>query len=624
MKFEQTRGLLVALFLVFLPTVFFSQTSADSLIAYWKFNEDQDTLAADETGNHDGTLENGANFRPQGGHRRGAVEILNTSDRVSVPPFDIVGDELTISAWIYVNRMENSDKSDEGRIISKASGTARSSHYWMLSLNDGGKLRVRIKTGGSNFEMSSPSGMITTGRWTFVAVSYDGSEVRMYIDSQVVRTASLSGTLATDPTIGVGIGNQPDDASGIRPFVGLIDDLKVFNKGLTGAQIVGQVSNRSRRSHWPLDELGGSTAFDREGDFDGTLNTGVVFRPNRGYTDGAAEFDGDTGRIALPNIDLIGEEMTIMAWINPGDISTTHNRDEARIMSKSTGVAPEDHIWMLSLNEGGRLRGRLSTAGDFTELETETGVIVTNTWTHVAMTYDGTELVLYVDGQPLASTLHSGDIRVDPSVQVAIGNQPEGAGDRPFDGFIDEVYLYERGLSQAEIQQTTVQGSALPVVWRSFGADARKGRVVLNWEVADQRDNAGFYVERAGGESADFRDIGFVPAHSPDRYQFTDDTAPAGTLLYRLRQLDHDGSHDHSRVVSVSMTSATDLSVYPNPAAEGLRVTQSGPYRIYSATGRIVQEGNYREGEVLSLHQLPRRATYHLRVNGEVTSFYRR
>ena len=72
-----------------------------------------------------------------------------------------------------------------------------------------------------------------------------------------------------------------------------------------------------------------------------------------------------------------------------------------------------------------------------------------NVWTHVALTYDGATLRLYVNGVQVASQAQAGSIQT-PSTPLRIGgNVPYG---EYFQGLIDEVRVYNRALSAAEIQ----------------------------------------------------------------------------------------------------------------------------------------------------------------------------
>ena len=72
-----------------------------------------------------------------------------------------------------------------------------------------------------------------------------------------------------------------------------------------------------------------------------------------------------------------------------------------------------------------------------------------NTWTHLALTYDGAMLRLYVNGSLAASQARTGAIQTNSSPVRIGGNVPYG---QFFQGLIDEVRIYNRALSQTEIQ----------------------------------------------------------------------------------------------------------------------------------------------------------------------------
>jgi len=60
---------------------------------------------------------------------------------------------------------------------------------------------------------------------------------------------------------------------------------------------------------------------------------------------------------------------------------------------------------------------------------------------------------LYKNGVEVGSTAKGGTLSTNPDAKVSIGNQPEGTGDRPWDGLIDDVRLYNVALSEAQIQE---------------------------------------------------------------------------------------------------------------------------------------------------------------------------
>ena len=98
-----------------------------------------------------------------------------------------------------------------------------------------------------------------------------------------------------------------------------------------------------------------------------------------------------------------------------------------------------------------RLRARVRIDGRVTTLIAASGDLQTGVWQHAALTYDGSALRLYLDGVEVGSTPLSGALDMDPALPVAVGSQPEGAGDRHFDGLLDDVRILQRALSAEEI-----------------------------------------------------------------------------------------------------------------------------------------------------------------------------
>jgi hypothetical protein len=86
---------------------------------------------------------------------------------------------------------------------------------------------------------------------------------------------------------------------------------------------------------------------------------------------------------------------------------------------------------------------------------------VTDEWTHLALAWDAADPVMrqYKNGQEIDSVDKAGTaVATGPGVKIGIGNQSisadsDGATNliRPFDGLIDEVRVYSRGLSPAEM-----------------------------------------------------------------------------------------------------------------------------------------------------------------------------
>jgi hypothetical protein len=117
------------------------------------------------------------------------------------------------------------------------------------------------------------------------------------------------------------------------------------------------------------------------------------------------------------------------------------------------------------------LRPRITSVGNFTHISDANGggaPVSAGQWHHVAATYDGGQMRLYIDGQlwgnPVSRT--GSIVPMLPESFVAVGSEdgrltcPDCIGQRYFKGGISQVTIYNRALSAAEIQEDYVAGNA--------------------------------------------------------------------------------------------------------------------------------------------------------------------
>ena len=115
--------------------------------------------------------------------------------------------------------------------------------------------------------------------------------------------------------------------------------------------------------------------------------------------------------------------------------------------------------------------------------------------------------------------------------------------------------------------------SRVPVDLLVYTVEHVGGTVRMTWRTANERDNAGFFVERRSRDESRWTDIGFIAAGraAGDTYTFTDDRAEPGAWEYRLVQIDYDGARTTYRPLSVLITAAPGAlelaQNHPNPAA---------------------------------------------------------
>jgi Metallo-peptidase family M12B Reprolysin-like/Cadherin domain/IPT/TIG domain len=145
-------------------------------------------------------------------------------------------------------------------------------------------------------------------------------------------------------------------------------------------------------------------------------------------------------------------------------------------------------------------------------------------------------------------------------------------------------------------------GAPLPVTLTRLHAQRTASGVEVTWATASEKDNAGWYIERSNtsGSPTDFATTSTLLAGAgnslaPHAYAWTDASAPASALAYRLRQLDANGTSSVSAAVTVAaLTKAPmPLALTPNPTHGALRISglPSGmPLTIVDAIGRTVRQ----------------------------------
>jgi len=195
---------------------------------------------------------------------------------------------------------------------------------------------------------------------------------------------------------------------------------------------------------WKFDEGTGDIAADSSGNGnDGTLN-GPVEWTTEGKIGGAMAFTGPYNFVLVPNDPSLNptQEITIAAWINP---SWTGNN---RILQKSTEGS--DNQYRLIKEGGNNIRFHIPPASNF---EVTGNIPPQGEWTHLAATYDGSMIRVYYDAVMVGEAAFNDDMSVSDG-PLFIGNKwsQAPAGDE-FNGIMDDVRIYNRALSQSELQR---------------------------------------------------------------------------------------------------------------------------------------------------------------------------
>ncbi len=224
------------------------------------------------------------------------------------------------------------------------------------------------------------------------------------------------------------------------------------NSDLTFA--VDSISNVTKEglvAHWLMETGSGTTIADRSGN----RNTGKLINGAHLIAGEGIKFDGVNDYFDAGNLNVGGNAITFSAWFWSNDLNNCKARD-CRIISKATGVAEQNHYFMVSTIKVGsktRLRFRLKTNGRTSTLIATSGNIAKNEWTHVTASYDGKTMRLYKNGVEVGSKAKQGHITTNSKSSVWVGGNPPSATSRPWKGHIGDVRIYNYSMTNSEVSK---------------------------------------------------------------------------------------------------------------------------------------------------------------------------
>jgi alpha-tubulin suppressor-like RCC1 family protein len=221
---------------------------------------------------------------------------------------------------------------------------------------------------------------------------------------------------------------------------------------------------------WLFNEGTGTIAKDiSESKNDGKIYGATFVEGKRGS---ALSFDGND-YVEIPHQASLSPRsaFSIAAWINP-----VSNTKYQKIIYKSLGSNTD-----YSIIQGGQNNIGFSFK---TGINAMTGYTAANsvpsgTWTHVAGTYDGTRIKIYINGKQVYNSKASGTINMNAE-PLRIGGGVS-AGNNNFIGKVDDVYIYSRALTAQEVNElyTTEYVQPEPEIVKVTGVSLNQGNLAL-------------------------------------------------------------------------------------------------------------------------------------------------
>jgi Tol biopolymer transport system component len=473
---------------------------------------------------------------------------------------------------------------------------------------------------------------LPTNTWSFLAATYDGTNMILYVNGVQVSNVPMSGNLATS-TFPLQIGG--DSIYG-QYFQGLISNVRIYSTALTAneiqedmntpiaagtpppttpANLTATASGPTINLTWGAssDILGVSYVVEREAPGSNSFvqiatTTGTSYfdnglAPNSAYTYKvqAVDWAGNqsafsntasaTTGAAIPGLmaaynfaqgsgsvltDLSGNSnngtisnatwttvtnsslpftgalqfaggnnsfvtianspalefstgYTLEAWVDP----TAAANGWQDVMYKA-----RDNYYLEAASPSGAPAAG-GTAGSADNGPSAKNPLPTNTWSFLAATYDGTTMILYVNGVPVASVAVSGNLATSTNPLQIGGDSFYG---QYFQGLISNVRIYSTALTAAEIQEdmTTpiAAGTPPPTTPANLTATASGTSITLKWGASSDGAGVSYVVDREAPGSSTFVQIATTTGTS----YFDNGLAPNSAYTYKVQAVDWAGN----------------------------------------------------------------------------------
>jgi hypothetical protein len=286
---------------------------------------------------------------------------------------------------------------------------------------------------------------------------------------------------------------------------------------------------------YSFDEGSGTTVKDSSGNGNnGTIGT-ATWTPYGKYGN-ALSFNGNSSFVTIndsASLDLT-TGMTLEAWVDP----PTANLQWSDVIYKGKSGTDNYYIEGSSPANYAPAAGGVYGGNSTTIFNTNQQVIA-QVWTHVAATYNGSQLTFYVNGTQVASQPLTGNIMTSTGALQIGGDTANG---QYFSGLIDDVRIYNYALTPAQIQtdMNTPVGITPGAPANVAATTMSSSEINVSWTPPTAPLGVGAYlVQRAVANNTNFLQIGWSTGTN-----YVDSNLPIGTnFSYEVCAVDRAGDN---------------------------------------------------------------------------------
>ncbi len=286
----------------------------------------------------------------------------------------------------------------------------------------------------------------------------------------------------------------------------------------------------------------------------------------------ALSLDGSTESGAAGNMNLSGSALSFEGWIKPSSFKSA-----SPYISSIMGTEVSDsNSAFLRLGDAGLANNKLQFVVSINNVQQKLAsatALNANTWYHVAATYDGSNMKIYINGILDATKAQTGSVNSTGAFNVGYLYNTS----RNFNGKIDEVRVWKRALSQTEISQNmcnvSVPATSLAAYWKF-------------------NEGSGSTVQDTSGNGVTLTLTGVDASNWGTDVPCTTGSSAARTAASQ-------------KAINGGETNIKNqVKLYPNPASKSSPLTVSvpeeyskGKLTVYDLNGRIVDTRSLNSGD---------------------------
>jgi len=436
---------------------------SDGLVGYWRMNDagvdaEGETITDSSGNGNTGTLygdnsigDNGTGLDCTAAGKYGSGCSLDGTDDyasfVNSSSITSISSKGTISLWVKLNAVPSGENIAALIDVDGTGCVGRGLYFHLTSTS----FKLQYGTGSCTNVISTTTP--ATGTWYHLVATWDSaSGAKMYVNGILEDTDTSLPTFSIAQASAY-IGTQ---AGTLRFLNGVVDETRIYNRALSPKE-VSDLYNWAPGpvGYWNFDEKTGTTTYDTSGNgLSGSFGNGSI--PSyptwaNGKVGGALSFDGTNDYVYVADNATLDPSvgMSLSTWIKLNALPSSGSKDYI-IIDKWSGTGDQRSYEWDVLKADNKVYFYSTPDGTTTKTVTSDSALVTNTWYHLEVTYDGTTIKMYVNGVQQSSTTTTTSI-YPSTTNFVIGGNDGGATANPFNGIIDDVRIYNYARTQKQV-----------------------------------------------------------------------------------------------------------------------------------------------------------------------------